>query len=74
MARRRVSIVDIIRAIEGRLPRPEYRSDEVLDELLETLATLTLAESPSLAASSVYRWGPYSNGDTEIKWEFFTWA
>jgi len=74
MARRRVSVVDIIRAIEGRLPRPEYRTDEVLDELLESLVTLSLAESRSLATSQVYRWGPYSNGDTEMKWTFFTWA
>lgn len=74
MARRRITIVDILRRMQERLAKPEWREDEVLDELLDTVAVLGLEESTVQTPTQTYRWGPYSDGDSEMRWQFFTWG
>lgn len=77
MAKTEQTLIDIIAAIEQQLPKPPYRTDEVLDELLEASDRLLIG-SPSdptaTARGPLYYWGPHSPATEEIKWTFFKWG
>ncbi len=67
-------LIDIMaRLARQAKPRPLWREDEVLDELLEHAESLSLAESCSVAATSApYTWGP--GGANDFKWGFGVWS